>query len=146
MTDLEKIKRWLGTYPGYDILSRFRVDYTDQVPANAGIFPGGLVEIERREDLLGNVTVSNQYNFALYYVLAKADDDDAGATENADWIMDFQRWVQNQSVRRLAPRFGNTDTRESIQAQNGVLYEQEDEGVAVYMVQLSVQFETFYEV
>jgi hypothetical protein len=146
MTDLDKVRQWLGTYSGYDILSKFRVDYTDQIPSNGGIFPGGLVEVDRMEDVLGNVTVSSQYNFALYYVFYKADGDDAGAVGNADWIMDFQRWVQEQSVRGLAPRFGNTDDREIIQAQNGVLYDQGDEGVAVYMVQLSIRFKTFYEV
>lgn len=145
MTDLDKVRQWLGTYSGYDILSKFRVDYTDQIPSNGGIFPNGLVEVDRMEDVLGNVTVSNQYNFALYYVFYKADGDDAGAVGNADWIMDFQRWVQEQSVRGLAPRFGNTDDREVVQAQNGVLYDQGDEGVAVYMVQLSIRFKTFYE-
>ena len=145
MTDLDKVRQWLGTYSGYDILSKFRVDYTDQIPSNGGIFPSGLVEVDRLEDVLGNVTVSNQYNFALYYVFYKADGDDAGAVGNADWIMDFQRWVQEQSVRGLAPRFGNTDDREVIQAQNGVLYDQGDEGVAVYMVQLYIRFKTFYE-
>lgn len=143
MTDLEKIKLWLGTYPGYDILSQFRVDFTDQVPANGGIFPNGLVEIERKENLLGDITISNQYNFALYYVFPKADD--TGAMINADWIMDFQRWVQRQSVMGLVPRFGNTPDKEIAQAQNGVLYDAEEEGTAMYMVQLSIRFQTFYD-
>lgn len=43
MTALEKIREWLASYPGFDILSAFQVDYTDQIPANGGIFPSGLV-------------------------------------------------------------------------------------------------------
>lgn len=101
--------------------------------------------MSRTEDILGNVTVVNQYNFGLYYVLEKALGDDAGAELNAGWIMDFQEWVQEQSARGLAPRFGD-EGREIIRAQNGVLYEADEEGTATYMVQLSVQFKKNYEV
>lgn len=146
MTALEKIRLWLGTYPGYDILSTFQVDFTDQAPANGGIFPSGLVEVERRQDIAGNVTVTNQHNFGLYYVFTKATQDDIGATTNADWLMGFQEWVQEQSVTGQAPIFGDVPRDEKIMAQNGVMYETDEEGVATYMVQLSVQFTRKYEV
>lgn len=146
MTALEKLKSWLKTYPGYDILGEFQVDYTDQVPANGGVFPSGLVEIARVADILGNTTVDNQYNFGLYYVFEKAPGDDAGATINADWIMDFQEWAQEQSVTGAAPVFGDIPRDERIMAQNGVLYEATDEGLATYMVQLSVRFKKKIEV
>ena len=145
-TDLARIRAWIATFPGFDILGSFHCDYTDQIPASGGVFPAGLVEISRTEDILGNVTAVNQYNFGLYYVLEKSPGDDGGATENAGWIMGFQRWVQEQSVRGLAPRFGNTDEREIIRAQNGALYDAQDEGTATYMVALSVQFTQLYEV
>ena len=146
MSDLERIKEWIATFPGYDILGKFSVDYTDKVPSNGGIFPSGLVEISRRTDILGNVTVQNQYNFGLYYVFLKDPGDDAGALINADWLMDFQLWVQEQSVRRLAPAFGDEPSQERIQAQNGVLYAADEEGTATYMVQLSVNFVKKFEV
>lgn len=140
MTALERITGFVKNYPGADILSQFRIDYTDQIPANGGIFPSGLEEVSRKRDLLGNVTVVNQYNFGLYYVFEKAPGDDAGAKVNAGWIMDFQAWVQEQSVLGLAPIFGDVPRQEKITAQNGVLYDAGDEGLATYMVQLSVQF------
>lgn len=146
MTALENIKEWIVTFPGYDILNDFQVDYTDQIPANGGIFPSGLVEVSRRRDILGNVSVTNQYNFGLYYVFEKSPGDDTGATINADWIMDFQEWVQEQSVTRQAPTFGDVPNQEIIMAQNGVLYGADGEGTATYMVQLSVQFIKKYEV
>ena len=146
MTPLEKIRDWLKTYPGYNILEHFRVDYTDQIPANGAIFPSGLVEVERRSDIMGNVTVTNQYNFGLYYVFLKPPGDDAGATINADWIMDFQEWVQEQSITGAAPVFGDVPRDERIKAQNGVLYAADEEGLATYMVQLSVQFKKKFEV
>lgn len=146
MSDIERVRAWIETFPDHRKLDGFQVDYTDAVPNNGGIFPSGLVEISRTEDILGNVTVRNQYNFGLYYVFPKAAGDNEGATINADWVMDFQKWVQEQSIRRLAPTFGDEPETERIQAQNGVLYDAEEEGTATYMVQLSVNFTKIYEV
>ena len=83
MTPLEQLREWLKSFEEFDILSSFQVDYIDQVPANGGIFPSGLVEVDRRQDIFGAVTVTNQYNFGLYYVFEKAPDDDVGAEINA---------------------------------------------------------------
>ena len=140
MTALEKMRGFVASYPGADILSEFRIDYTDQIPSNGGLFPSGLVEISRKTDLLGNTTVTNQYNFGLYCNLEKSPGDDIQATINADWLMGFQEWVQEQSILGRAPVFGDDPRQERITAQNGVLYAAEDEGVATYMVQLSAQF------
>lgn len=140
MTALEQIREFVRSYPGSDIFKDFQVDFTDQIPNNGGIFPSGLVEISRKKDILGNTTITNQYNFGLYYVFAKVPGDDTGATINADWVMDFQEWVQEQSVRGVAPVFGDVPRKERIMAQNGVLYDADEEGTATYMVQLSVQF------
>lgn len=144
MTALEKITSFVKSYPGADILQTFRVDYTDQIPANGGIFPSGLIEVSRKTDLMGNVTVINQHNFGLYYVFEKAPGDDQGAAVNADWVMDFQEWVQERSALGEAPVFGDMPRQERITAQNGVLYAAEDEGLATYMVQLSVQFVKYF--
>lgn len=144
MTPLEKLKHWLATYPGYDILKNLNVDYTDRAPCSS-ISPGGVVEVGRTENLWGEVTVENQMNFALYAVLEKAPLDNAGATYNADWLMGFQQWVQEQSIRGLAPRFGNHDTeKEVITAQNGTIYEAKSEGVGIYFVQLTINYKLFY--
>lgn len=145
MTALEKVKDWLGKYPGFDILSTFQVDYTSEVPGCGGLFPAGLVELGRRRDILGNTMVENQYNFALYYVFEKAPGDETGAAGNAAWVMDFQEWVQEQSIRGAVPRFGNTSTRETAKAENGTLYEVDGEGTALYSVQLSIRFEKRFE-
>ena len=145
MSAIDKIRDWLAAFPDYHKLSGFNVDYTNKIPNNGGIFPSGLVEISRSADIMGNVTVENQYNFGLYYVFTKAPGDDAGAAVNADWVMDFQNWVQEQSIRRLAPTFGDDPDTERIQAQNGVLYAADEEGTATYMVQLSVNYTRFYK-
>lgn len=147
MSDLERLRVWLGTYPGAaEHLSNMRVDYTDALPGEFGVFPSGLVEISRRRDIVGDTLVRNQYNFAIYVVFPKAPGDDAGALINADWVMDFQKWVQEQSITGNAPTFGNYSVRtETMSAQNGALFEASGEGLAMYMVQLSAVFSNYYE-
>lgn len=144
-SDLERLKAWITTYDGADLLSKLRVDYTGNLPGEFGVFPGGLLETGRMEYIDGDVTVYNQYNFALYIVFAKEPGDEAGALVNADWVMDFQRWVQRQSATGKAPKFGNVDRDEEvIRAQNGALYDADAEGLAMYMVQLTASFHTNY--
>lgn len=143
-SSLEKMRAFVGSYPDADILGQLSIDYTDQVPNCGGLFPSGLVEVRRRTDLLGNVSVDNQYNFALYTVLEKSPDEDYGATYNAEWLMGFQEWVQEQSARGLAPSFGDEPREERITAQNGAIFSAEGEGTAVYAVQLSVTFTRNY--
>ena len=76
----------------------------------------------------------------------KSPEDDVGATDNAAWLMEFQRWVQEQSIRRLVPTFGDDPKRETIKAQNGANEYADKEGTGIYMVQLSVNFTKIYEV
>ena len=146
MTDLERLKAWIQTYPQAEKITGMQVDYTDQLPGCFGVFPAGLVEIDRAPNLIGEVTVTNQYNWALYIVFAKAPGDDVGAAVNADWIMDFQKWVQEQSVTHRAPTFGNIDQdTEIMSAQNGALYDAEAEGLGMYMIALQATFKTLYD-
>ena len=144
MTAIEKIRDFVKSYPGAEAIQSFHIDYTDQIPFNGGVFPSGLVEVSRARDILGNTIVTNQYNFGLYYVFEKSPGDDVGATENADWVMDFQEWVQKQSISGNAPTFGDEPRSETITAQNGVLYSADEEGTAMYMVQLTVQFKKYF--
>lgn len=145
MNALETVRHWLATFPQFDILTGFQVDYTDKIPSTGGILPDGLVEMARTRSITGRVTVTNQYNFGLYYVFEKAPNDDVGAVANADWIVDLQEWVQQQSVTGAAPVFGDEPRKERITAQNGTMLQTDDEGTAVYVVQLSVQFTKIFE-
>ncbi len=146
MTALEKIFQWLKSYPEIQRIEAFSVDYHADAPENSSLAPSGLVEISRTEDVLGNVTVQNQYNFDLHFVLFKAPADDAGAEENANLVMGFQNWVQEQSIRKLVPTFGDEPNRETVRAQNGQLTYADRDGTGIYTVQLSINFTKHYEV
>jgi hypothetical protein len=143
MNDLERVQNWIKAFK--EIPAVFTVDFTGKVPNSLGLFPGGLVEIDRRENLLGEVTVTNQYNFALYCLLPFSSQLEAQAAKNASWVIDFQKWIQEQSIRHSAPTFGNLEPEKEIfRAQNGALYEPEKEGTALYVVLLSAEFKNFY--
>ena len=145
--DLDRLRKWLVTYPGYDLSGNMLVYWLDKIPGSKSLRPGGLVEVSRTEDILGNITVSNQYNFGLYIAVEKSPGDGEGAAYNAAWVLDLQRWVQAQSTARLAPTFGNIDqSQETIKAQNGELYDTDQEGVGLYVIALSVGFKERYEV
>jgi hypothetical protein len=145
MTDLEKMREWLKTFPG-GIPDNFQVDFTNEIPQTAGLFPTGTVEIRRARDILGNVTVTNQYNFGLYTVFAKPTDADEVAARSAEWVMSLQRWVQEQSAQGLSPTFGNIDTwAETLKAQNGMFYGDNAAGTGMYMVTITAQYQTEYE-
>lgn len=143
-TALEKMRGFVASFPDADILDTFVIDYTDSVPNSGGLFPGGLVEISRTRDIVGGVTCRNQYNFALYTLFEKSPDEDYGATINAEWLMSFQEWVQGESASGRAPAFGDDPRTERITAQNGTLYSAEEEGTALYMIQISVTFTKNY--
>lgn len=144
MSALEKVRNWLLTYPKIARIQGLGVDYYAATPNNGSIDPSGLVEISRKEDILGNTTVENQYNFVLYFVLAKPPEDNEGATDNADWLLDLQQWIQEQSIRRQAPTFGDVPSAETISAQNGKVDAADEEGTGVYSVQLSINFTKIY--
>lgn len=146
MSALAKVRNWLKTYPQIERLQHLNVDYYSTQPDNGSIDPSGLVEISRNTDIIGNTTVKNQYNFALYFVFAKSPEDDEGATENADWLLNLQEWVQEQSIRREVPTFGDEPEMETISAQNGKVEAADEEGTGIYSVLLSINFTKIYEV
>lgn len=140
MTAIQKIREWITTFPKYEQLRELSVDYTEAAPGNGGIMPGGLTEISRRKDICGNVTAVNRYSFDLVFVFEKAQDDDEGSEGNAQFLMDFQNWVQSQSISGQAPIFGDVPKQETIKAQYGALYGTDAEGTALYTVQLTADF------
>lgn len=136
MTDLEKVRQWVLTYPQWGEDTLLHIDHTDAVPGNSGLFPAGLEEVARREDVLGNVTVQCRYRFRLHRVAAEQEDRAA----DAQWLMEFQKWVQQQSGAGLAPKFGDVPEKEWIRAEKGKLQEVSQVGTGTYAVTLTAEF------
>lgn len=135
MTNLTKMRSWLQTFPQWDKACDLYTDYTDALPGNSGLYPLGAEEISRQEDVLGNVTVRCRYRFCLCRVAGLAD-----RLANAQWLLDFQQWVRQQSAAGAAPAFGDDPASERIWAEKGKLSDASQTGTGKYTVTLNAEF------
>ena len=134
MTDLEKMQKWIQSYPGWK--EPLQIDMTEPAPGNAGLFCDGLEERSRQADILGNLQIACRYHFTLYRRVSRDKND-------AVWLLDFQNWVQTQSALGLAPRFGDIPYLERMTAQKGTLKDRNQ--TTVYTVTLTADFARIYE-
>ena len=139
MTALEKMTARLQTIPLWKE-ERLYADYLDAVPGNAGLYPGGLEEVSRREDVLGHVTVQNRLHFVLYRITPGQQDNG----ENSRWLLEFKTWVQKQCALGLAPHFGDDPTQEKIRAEQGKLKSASQTGTGKYAVAITAEYVKFY--
>ena len=87
MEILEKLRQFLLGFPGLQELS---VDFTQDGPGNAGLFPLGMTEVDRQLDLLGNIRVTYECLFTLYKRLELGQD-------GAQWLLDLECWLLNNN-------------------------------------------------
>ena len=138
MTALEKMVQWLKTFPLWE--DDLHIDDLGAAPSNTGLYPGGLEEVSRRKDVLGNVTVVCRLHFLLYRRTARQQDNG----ESSRWLLQLQDWVQKQSAAGLAPVFGDDPQKERIRAEKGKLQEASQTGTGKYAVAITAEFEKQY--
>lgn len=134
---LEKMRTWLERFPGWE--NNLLIDYVDAVPGSTGLYPRGLSELSRREDVLGNVTVRCRWEFLLRRAAGSRE-------ENARWLMDLQNWVMEQDRLGLTPVFGDDPRTQRVRAFEGRLDSQKQVGSSLYTVRLTAEFTKHYEV
>ena len=132
---LDVMTQWLQTFPKWE--DALQIDYLEAVPGNTGLYPRGLTELSRQEDVLGNLKIRYRWNF----LLRKAA---CGEAEDAKWLMEFQNWVAQQSAAGNAPKFGDDPRRERIHALDGRLDSRKQSGSTHYTLQLIVEFSKTY--
>lgn len=152
MTDLEKIHTWLSTFPGTGELPgmpyEFTIDFVAEDPQKAGLHSNGRQEISRTTYLGGNTLVTKQYNLNFEAVLEKDAVSDDIAKRNAEWVLAFQDWVEEQSMTKPEgyPYLGNVDERsEIIRAQNGMYAQRVSDGAGMYIAPITVRFKKYYK-
>lgn len=139
MTELEKLKQWLETWSGWQ--GALQVDYTQEAPVACGLFPLGVEERFRRRDVTGTVTVGCRCRFLLCRVCPGQ----AAGQANAQWLLELQSWVREQSSLGLAPVFGDDPEQEQLRAEQGRLKDADQTGTGVYTVQLTAEYIKRYE-
>lgn len=140
MTDLEKLKTWLATYPGWEADKPFFVDDAAPKPGCVGLFPQGLEQVSLRRDITGGQKAACRYRFYLYRASALEENQE----ENARWLLDFQNWVEAQSAGGLAPRFGDVPQEERLRAEGGSLQKTGKLGSGLYALTLTAEFTRIY--
>ena len=132
---LEKMITWLQTFPQWE--DSIQIDFLQARPGSSGLYPKGLTELSRREDVLGNLTLQCRCDFLLRK--------NAGIREeNARWLLEFQQWVMEQDRMGLAPKFGDAPKSERIRVSDGQLQSLSQTGSALYTVKLWTEFTKIY--
>ena len=139
MHDLEKIRQFLLSFPGWD--GELTVDYTDGRPGSCGLYFTGVEERFRQTDVQGNALVCNRYHFVLRRIAVAT----AGQAQGAQWLMDLQNWIQQQSAAGNTPRLGCLPDREQMASHDAKLLKADTSGCAVYQLRLWVEFCTYQE-
>ena len=137
MNILNLVCQWLKTYSGWS--DGLQVNFTGAMTGNAGLFPQGVEELSRRQDVLGNITTRNRLSFSIIRVT------DMNGEKQAAWLLDFQNWVQQQSAAGNAPVFGDVPRQERLWAEQGKLKSVSQTGTARYEVRLVAEFTKIYE-
>ncbi len=140
MAIITKVRNWLATCP---LLDQFadgqHIDWTDETAGNYGIAPTGCSDVDVKEDIIGNITKTKQYNVVLY-----ARDwtiDDVARLENTEFLDEFADWVEEQVRTGAAPIFGDDPDLERITAQNGMLYQMDPDGqTGLYQIQINITY------
>lgn len=131
---IQRMANWLQTYPLWE--GKLTVDYLGSAPGSVGLYPAGVEELDRREDVAGNVTASCRCLFDLRRVTTGQQD----CREHAQRLLDFCQWVNRQSRMGLAPKFGDEPARERIRAEKGKLQSASQTGTATYTVRLTAEY------
>ena len=135
MTALELMESWLKQFPLWDCNS-LTMDYTDGRPGCAGLFPQGMTEISRKQDVTGRIRSVNRLVFTLLNVRPVGVDN----RENAQWLLALQEWIRQECARGNAPQFGDDAIFQRIWAEQGKLRKATQTGTAHYGVTLTVEF------
>ena len=134
---LEKMKQWLASFPGWE--EKLSIDYLDSLPGTSGLYPKGIKELSRREDVLGNLRVRCAWVFTLRRSACPGED-------NARWLMELQQWAMEQDRLGLTPKFGDEPKTERLRVYGGRLDKAFQTGSGLYTAQLSAEFTKLYEV
>jgi len=139
MSRLSQLRDWLQTAPALansdtDIM----VDYTDDVPGSAGLFPSGTQEVSRTHDVLGGVRIVCRDAFAVYIRWPYFPDSETLQTSE-EVLERLADWIREQSAARTAPVFGDDPIPESVTAGQGRLWGAED-GSSIYSITVTLTY------
>ncbi len=125
---MQTIIDWLKSFPDWD--GPLYMDYTEPGPGNGGLFSLGTEELERKEDVLGNVQIRLRRKWELRRKVSGR-----GNEADAQWMTGLEDWVRRQSLAGTAPVFGDIPRQEHLKAEHGKCTD-----AGVYSLVLTAEF------
>jgi hypothetical protein len=136
MTELEKMQSWILSYPHWGDGPLY-INYNDGLPGSGGLYPMGLETFSSEADVLGNRRMRCRFRFVLYRIASGQHSD----PEGAQWLLDFQKWVQRESLAGKTPKFGDEPETEQLGTEDGMCDQILRSGARRYKLTLIAEFE-----
>lgn len=139
-TYFEQLLQWLARCPALTGIA-LRVDDLPPAAGTGALFPKGVEQTDRWQNLLGQVTARQKMQLVLRLNLPFVPGDTELTAQTARRLLELQAWVAEQSAAGLAPQLGNADPmQETLTAGAARLEQANDEGSAVYTVTLTAHY------
>lgn len=136
----EQLLQWLDRCPALAGVA-LRVDDLPPAAGTGALFPKGVEQTDRWQNLLGQVTARHKMQLVLRLNLPFVPGDADLTARTARRLLELQAWVAEQSAAGFAPRLGNADpAQETLTAGAAQLEQANDEGCAVYAVTLTAHY------
>lgn len=136
----EELVQWLSGCPALAGLT-LQVDHLPPAAGSGALFPKGVEQTDRRQNLLGQVTARHKMQLVLRLNLPFVPGDADLSAKNARRLLELQAWVAEQCAAGRAPHLGNADTeQETLTAGKAQMEQANDEGSAVYSVTLTAHY------
>ena len=135
---IHKLLSWLLDCPY--ISGTLEVNHTDVTPGSTGLYPQGTQQLSVRENVLGNKVVTYRDIFLLYQVTSMDE-----TVSEAERLMILENWVREQSLKGLAPQFGDIPGEEQILVEKGKFSGVSSLGTGKFAVQIHIVYQKNYE-
>lgn len=141
------MREFLLTYPNLEPGSTIDVlPFSPNITDGNGISYTGLGTPVIGRDVEGNTTITYRASFSLDILRHLIDE--ISNEEITEFIIQFEHWVIEQSIRGNTPRFGHEDYQETMWAQGGMLYmvQMTDTPIpfAAYRTNIIVQYQEIF--
>ena len=127
MEQIKTLEDLLRTFPLWDAPG-LQIDGTEPSPGACGLFPLGMEELSRREDVTGGIRQRLRQQFVLRRVFPRG-------AKAAAWLLRLQDWLPRKAQN--LPGFGSDCV---IRAQKGRLAKTHQAGTDIYEVTLTVEY------
>jgi len=125
MEQIKELENLLRMFPLWGDAA-LQIDETEPKPGSCGLFPLGIQELSRREDVTGNVRTRLRQRYVLRRVIGRGED-------AAAWLLALQTWLWGKQL----PGFGSDC---QVRAEKGSLSKARQAGTDLYEATITLEY------